>query len=544
MHYYIKAFKNYTKCNGRASRKEYWMFVLFWYIFYFILDVIQAVLGLNIPYVDTSYGYLTLVYSIISCTPFFSVSVRRLHDVGKSEWYTFLSLLPVINFILLYFYLKPGDPGDNKYGAPPDNTQEYAARTNTVVSVQFEDAEPYTKTDAIRYCSQCGFELFEDSVFCSKCGAAIKREKAVEPEPAYTHSESSNVECENISDSEKSAQCDNQTQEQSKYSLKDKDQLDEFVKKYGPFPTGEKPSRRIHMPTKLSEKKVEQAYDASANIENVPKRKKFKFKTRHVVCTVLVVVIAYIGINYLGAVISMNSQKFTMSKRFYDNLLVSETLFSTEYEYVSAGALMEDGEYAEALNKFKSLTGIDVPEEIIESLKESVYADGQLAYRFGDMSEAKKNFGALAGYAGSTLSGYKRSDDYLVLIKFREMYTDFNFYVSVVKRHYNEIAGLIGFEDANKIIIETRALAERFLEGRWENKSYRFQLTTNDDGGYTAEYNLPHKNVDGYFYLDEGIFFLETDDGDVKLFRFEIIDADTISVYCYKDGSTHTLYRQ
>ena len=60
-----------------------------------------------------------------------------------------------------------------------------------------------------------------------------------------------------------------------------------------------------------------------------------------------------------------------------------------------------------------------------------------------------------------------------------------------------------------------------------------------------TQYNLPNKDVDGYYYISNGIYSIgETESGSVKCFKFAIINEDTMSVYCYKDGSTHKLYRQ
>ena len=78
MEWYLKVMKQYADFNGRARRKEYWMFVLFNAIVTIILSVIDTVAG--------SYGALTGIYSLAVLIPTLAVGVRRLHDTGKSGW--------------------------------------------------------------------------------------------------------------------------------------------------------------------------------------------------------------------------------------------------------------------------------------------------------------------------------------------------------------------------------------------------------------------------------------------------------------------------
>ena len=82
MEWYLKVVKeNYANFDGRARRKEYWMFVLFNVIISTILSMIE-------PTVYLIYVLAILVPSIV-------VGVRRLHDVGKSGWFMFIALVPI-----------------------------------------------------------------------------------------------------------------------------------------------------------------------------------------------------------------------------------------------------------------------------------------------------------------------------------------------------------------------------------------------------------------------------------------------------------------
>ena len=104
MNYYFKVLQNYATFNGRARRKEYWMFVLFNMIVAFLFGFVCGLIG--IP-------ELANLYSLAVLLPSIAVGVRRMHDVGKSGWFL---LIPIYNFILA---VTEGEKGENQYGADP-----------------------------------------------------------------------------------------------------------------------------------------------------------------------------------------------------------------------------------------------------------------------------------------------------------------------------------------------------------------------------------------------------------------------------------------
>ena len=123
MNYYFKAWKNYTNFSGRARRKEYWFFVLFNFLMY--IGIVLLELGISnlnlgfstiIPMDGGGQGVLNAAYLIAIIIPSLSVRVRRMHDVGKSGWFI---LIPFYNLILAF---TNGTKGDNKYGADPKST--------------------------------------------------------------------------------------------------------------------------------------------------------------------------------------------------------------------------------------------------------------------------------------------------------------------------------------------------------------------------------------------------------------------------------------
>lgn len=88
-----------------------------------------------------------------------------------------------------------------------------------------------------------------------------------------------------------------------------------------------------------------------------------------------------------------------------------------------------------------------------------------------------------------------------------------------------------------------------FMEGYWENSTgnYYFEFYKNDNGGTNCRYNLPHKQPSGtkyYDVVDQIYVYLDKDSEELsKGFKYTFTDYDTVSVYCYSNGSTYTLYR-
>ena len=105
--------KSFT-IEGRASRSEYWFFYLFIIIAQIGLGVVDGVAGTPL-----SLLVLALIPAIIC------VSIRRMHDVGKSGWLLLIALIPLVNLILLYWFIfDGGQPHANHFGAVPTNTLE------------------------------------------------------------------------------------------------------------------------------------------------------------------------------------------------------------------------------------------------------------------------------------------------------------------------------------------------------------------------------------------------------------------------------------
>ncbi|VWD41690.1 DUF805 domain-containing protein [Burkholderia lata] len=109
----------YATFDGRARRAEYWYFVLLSFILSIATQVI-GVAGRNAGLITVLLlGVLALV-SLALVIPGIAVSVRRLHDTGRSGWFLLLALIPIVGSILLLVWTcSRGTEGPNRFGDDP-----------------------------------------------------------------------------------------------------------------------------------------------------------------------------------------------------------------------------------------------------------------------------------------------------------------------------------------------------------------------------------------------------------------------------------------
>ena len=123
MKWFIDGLKNYFNFNGRASRKAYWMFVLFNIIFGWAAIAIDNMLGTtNLSYNvwGVECGAFYNFYSLLILLPSLAILVRRLHDIGKKGTWFFILFIPVIGWIwMLVLLVKEGNLVDNEFGPIP-----------------------------------------------------------------------------------------------------------------------------------------------------------------------------------------------------------------------------------------------------------------------------------------------------------------------------------------------------------------------------------------------------------------------------------------
>ena len=119
MNTYLHVLKNYAVFRGRASRKEYWVFYLYNITLIAIATLLDNIFGIALE--DIGYGPICALYTLALLIPALAVTVRRLHDVGKSGWMILLVLIPLIGGIWLIVLLaSKGNPEKNKFGEEPE----------------------------------------------------------------------------------------------------------------------------------------------------------------------------------------------------------------------------------------------------------------------------------------------------------------------------------------------------------------------------------------------------------------------------------------
>lgn len=134
--------EHYVDFQGRCARRDFWYYVLAYFVIWIGLAVIQAVIGTRI---------LTGLFGLAMLLPGLGIAVRRLHDVDRSGWWILIGLVPLLLMallgamalaggsagpvflsavllpiltlaaaaLLIYWYAQPGTSGDNSYGPAP-----------------------------------------------------------------------------------------------------------------------------------------------------------------------------------------------------------------------------------------------------------------------------------------------------------------------------------------------------------------------------------------------------------------------------------------
>ncbi|MGR5058653.1 DUF805 domain-containing protein [Vibrio rotiferianus] len=116
--WYYKVILNYTNFNGRARRQEYWYFTLVNVLVNLVMGIIDRVIG-SVTQMD-NFGFFGVIYALFIMIPSIAVTVRRLHDSGRTGWWALIAFVPVIGIlVLLYFLIQDSEEGSNQYGVSP-----------------------------------------------------------------------------------------------------------------------------------------------------------------------------------------------------------------------------------------------------------------------------------------------------------------------------------------------------------------------------------------------------------------------------------------
>jgi uncharacterized membrane protein YhaH (DUF805 family) len=128
MNLYLEVLRKYAVFSGRARRTEYWTFTLVNIVVATLLAFVDNSSGMTVSTgVTAAYGVgiLSSLYGLAVLIPHLAVSVRRLHDTGRSGWWWLIGLVPVIGaVVLIIFAAQDSQPGSNEYGANPKSAAQ------------------------------------------------------------------------------------------------------------------------------------------------------------------------------------------------------------------------------------------------------------------------------------------------------------------------------------------------------------------------------------------------------------------------------------
>lgn len=105
----------YVVFSGRASRSEYWWFVLFAILVNIVLAILGgAIFGTN-PETGENANALNSVFQLAIMLPFLSAGWRRLHDTGRPGWYLLLpmalsmaTMVMLLSGVAVFSFLEGG----------------------------------------------------------------------------------------------------------------------------------------------------------------------------------------------------------------------------------------------------------------------------------------------------------------------------------------------------------------------------------------------------------------------------------------------------
>ena len=212
MHWFIKvAFHNYANFQGRARRKEYWIFVLFYLFFLFVAMIVDVAI-LEVALEDPeAVPVLSTLLILLLLAPSLAVGARRMHDIGYSGWVQLIYVIPLIGMAFPVLCCKDGDPLENKYGPSPkaiapvsdavnvksdhsnggnealreaitelNNTnkennseKKLDSPANSAKDIAGSYREEALSNKTKVFCGKCGKDNSRDNKFCTQCGQTL-----------------------------------------------------------------------------------------------------------------------------------------------------------------------------------------------------------------------------------------------------------------------------------------------------------------------------------------------------------------------------------
>ncbi|MBR5307956.1 MAG: hypothetical protein IKU43_04235, partial [Clostridia bacterium] len=202
-------------------------------------------------------------------------------------------------------------------------------------------------------------------------------------------------------------------------------------------------------------------------------------------------------------------------------------------QYLWAGALIDEENFIEAYKKLMNIKDYSDVNEVLAALEELIYLEGQSLYYEAEYNKARESF--------SCIPDYDDSKNYITLIDARG-------YSALVDPEgtAERLSEIFYFEDAAELLVSDTDVACYFLLGKWKtsNGSYYFEMTLKNETprSFWSSYNLPWYG--GTFQIEDGVYLVSNNSHtDKPQYRFTLLTPNSMQVYCYKNGSTYTLYR-
>jgi uncharacterized membrane protein YhaH (DUF805 family) len=119
MKWFLEALtKKYATFEGRARRREYWYFILFYLLAIVLLSIVDGLAGTFNEAAEI--GLFGGLFVLVTILPSIAVTVRRLHDTDRSGWWILLNFIPLVGaLVLLVFTVQDSQPGANRFGPNP-----------------------------------------------------------------------------------------------------------------------------------------------------------------------------------------------------------------------------------------------------------------------------------------------------------------------------------------------------------------------------------------------------------------------------------------
>lgn len=170
-------------------------------------------------------------------------------------------------------------------------------------------------------------------------------------------------------------------------------------------------------------------------------------------------------------------------------------------------------------------------DDVKEKIYSSIYSLAEKKYKEKQFPVAKSLF--------ERIGDYKDSSKYINLCELSWQYG------KDIEEYYLSALQNIHFADTKKVLVRSIWVAERFLTGTWKSLNGEYYFKMVDDTEHSVSFNLPaFSSTKPSYIIGEGVFSLFSGLGSTRYFKFTIVDADTINVYCFQNKKTYTLYRQ